>query len=1267
MDDYAYKDDEKDDEVNPFTYDRTTPYILVAALHFQPTVTKCAFSFLSDPWQFYMQMDMEHTNSQTPIGYQTCAILLNNYKELICFGERAEIEYADICLHDNEDDFYLFSQFTTKLHNKKKNISRDMMLEDVSGKPLLACLVFELYIKALTNFLKDELYKKGLPNNGIRWVIALSAEVSESGKRFIKSCVEQTAIPASQCMLVTESEAAFTFCLKFLQIDHNQTFQDGRDYMIVNLEDCGADITVVRKEKHQLKEKYRTKCRDFVRTSIHESHETRKRDFKSLVENSRFSENVRMTKDKMCVDIEILRTLLKPTIEKVESLFETDFDEYKNETKEMDIVIVGGFADYKILQEVVRKRFLTKRIYIPESPEHVVVQGAVLCGCYPYQYIRSLSSEECYWVAKLEESSSLSGAFITYSLKFNGNLFKIGTAGVLTKLLLGNPELNEQHGKYTSSQTQLNEMENKGEPEDVPLQKIDQLPIKKQQVKTSLISKQPTSVWRPKVPPKPDASKIKWYAKHKKGEEHYASNQNFRKIENPSAGRPQLPPKPDLKKLKAFQKRPVYTAHSIQQDILDKIKKGSYIMNVAPSDLVDFGGQKSFDMTHQLFIQHKGTFILMFNGRKGLNTELDEYPQGNVTAGSILEHWINSILTYCNKTDDKMPRIIFAATHGDKFSEDTLVDIAFQQSTWGQRMPIVWVPLDLQIADLRLNGLKIITKKRVLEINKSNREFALTERRVEDFLLVQHSIGKLLYFDEPSLKDFIVIQPSAMVNILRAFITDRMFWPKEGAIRNILENLASTGVLKKTDLFSLWSQPAFADILTDDKTKEYTVHMLLHLDILVEPKRYSEKDIASELFLVPCMVKEKIPQKLQKTETDQNTICIAYHLKDTVVPSALSFKLIGAAISIWPLKVIDNRFCLYFQAAIMDANDQNELLIYVEGQRIVACLRNKVSKQLISPDLATTTQESLTLALERILQFYRRSFGTKDSRTNSDLMEVELGEICNGETCLIPLVDAKQLTHWCCGSRKEHETKIPLNWVYDKKPEVCDNKLLNLLVKTSTIAAIASLDGLKSETLLLRPNDQHFVQLARTIGISDFYNFFIHLGMAKSDYDNLNFRYFSNPMDFMLMGLFDWRDKTESDKSMASFEDLQKALSAIERQHYLCQVCREDHSLVEIAQNRLQVSPPDHVIKMLTDKKMIGDCVVHLGVELGLSIGNIKETMHNYPRDLNGQIYNLLVKWTDDWEKSNRSKPTIYRLMVVLKRIKAAEGLAFVKTTYDVK
>ncbi|VDI69489.1 Hypothetical predicted protein, partial [Mytilus galloprovincialis] len=70
----------------------------------------------------------------------------------------------------------------------------------------------------------------------------------------------------------------------------------------------------------------------------------------------------------------------------------------------------------------------------------------------------------------------------------------------------------------------------------------------------------------------------------------------------------------------------------IKSDILKEVSTGQYKIKIAPSDLIDFGGQKSFDMTHQLSIQHSGSFLLMFDGRFGLHDQLDEYPKG-VTAG----------------------------------------------------------------------------------------------------------------------------------------------------------------------------------------------------------------------------------------------------------------------------------------------------------------------------------------------------------------------------------------------------------------------------------------------------------------------------------------------------------------------------------------------------------------------------------------------------------------------------------------------------------
>lgn len=70
---------------------------------------------------------------------------------------------------------------------------------------------------------------------------------------------------------------------------------------------------------------------------------------------------------------------------------------------------------------------------------------------------------------------------------------------------------------------------------------------------------------------------------------------------------------------------------SIKEHIREEILQGNYKMNIAPSDLVDFGGQKSYDMTHQLFIQCKGTFVLMFDGRYGLYDALEEYKPNEIT------------------------------------------------------------------------------------------------------------------------------------------------------------------------------------------------------------------------------------------------------------------------------------------------------------------------------------------------------------------------------------------------------------------------------------------------------------------------------------------------------------------------------------------------------------------------------------------------------------------------------------------------------------
>ena len=126
-----------------------------------------------------------------------------------------------------------------------------------------------------------------------------------------------------------------------------------------------------------------------------------------------------------------------------------------------------------------------------------------------------------------------------------------------------------------------------------------------------------------------------------------------------------------------------------------------------------------------------------------------------------------------------------------------LVEVAFRQNSWGIRMPMAWVPLDLQFSEMRSNKTTLISKEVLIDLNRSNEDLALTDTQIEYFLKVQHSLGKILYFDQHGLEKFIIVQPQSLVNILRSFITDELFWPQEKGLRDILLTMINTGEIAK--------------------------------------------------------------------------------------------------------------------------------------------------------------------------------------------------------------------------------------------------------------------------------------------------------------------------------------------------------------------------------------------------------------------------------------------------------------------------------------
>jgi hypothetical protein len=91
-------------------------------------------------------------------------------------------------------------------------------------------------------------------------------------------------------------------------------------------------------------------------------------------------------------------------------------------------------------------------------------------------------------------------------------------------------------------------------------------------------------------------------------------------------------------------------------------------------------------------------------------------------------------------------------------------------------------------------------------------------------------------------------------------MTSVVGWPKDEELKGILETLRETGEITNKNLLKLWSQEKFHQHMPNGDFKEFIIQILVHLDILGEPKHYEPE----ESYLVPCMVIHGPPTPLAR-------------------------------------------------------------------------------------------------------------------------------------------------------------------------------------------------------------------------------------------------------------------------------------------------------------------------------------------------------------------------------------------------------------------
>ncbi|XP_063417169.1 uncharacterized protein LOC134699495 [Mytilus trossulus] len=708
------------------------------------------------------------------------------------------------------------------------------------------------------------------------------------------------------------------------------------------------------------------------------------------------------------------------------------------------------------------------------------------------------------------------------------------------------------------------------------------------------------------------------------------------------------------------------TKEEIRRKMEKVLKSGKYKMKVGRLIFWDFGGQYVYLTTHQTFMTFRALFLVVFDGSKDLHEQVPDvmcFPGQHMTPtpAVFLQYWVNSILTYCKVVYAGIPKILFVATHKDKVSPEnvetrreelysgieelfkdhegqhhlvlrplifvnaknqddpeigvlkkSITELTFDHPCWGERMPNACVPLELEIAELVAEGKQIMPLAEVKELNAISEVSVLSPEQLTDFLHFQHSLGKIVYFDTPQLRDNVIISPLLMVEVMRSFITDVEFWPKEEKTRKTFKKMSINGMIQKLDLYQIWEQEEFRQILP---FREYIFDMLIHLDIVSEQRRYDTKTgsrLPVEHFFVPCMLTQRHDTDYLTHEcTPERTLSLAFVFKGTIIPPALPNRLICACLIMWTLKEYRGRKLMFSGFVGLSVDKEHDIVICVEGNKILLYLVHKRSKGLIIPEIATSVRECLFITLERISEFYHSTIHCK----TSNKLPFHTEYSCSKLSCFSPDEKIGVETKECfC----KHGENIKHYWsIWNQKEErvQCDSDCT----------------GLSVDALCQAPSNPELLRFSITCTKRMIHDLALHLGMEEMEWCDMEDNYPDNAQIVKFLTLVYLKEKNS-----AKFADLEKGLRKLEiTTHKLCMVKRRKRVKSSIPGDILDCIPTDEILDKVAP--LIGNMVFQLGTELGLSVTDIENIKVKYNRDSPAQNKEVLFTW----RKDRGVKPTL--------------------------
>ncbi|XP_063411539.1 uncharacterized protein LOC134694458 [Mytilus trossulus] len=697
---------------------------------------------------------------------------------------------------------------------------------------------------------------------------------------------------------------------------------------------------------------------------------------------------------------------------------------------------------------------------------------------------------------------------------------------------------------------------------------------------------------------------------------------------------------------------------------------------IAPIIIWDFGGHDVFYSTHQTFLTYRAIYIIVLDGSRTLDDpcQHEQYVPGKSgpkTAKDYLRFWINAIVTYCKGSIECYPKIMIVLTHKDQvkhneveqrrnklFSDikqmfkqtqimnqlviedmifvnakdkydtemakikSTIIRESERQPTWGERLPKCFIPLELEFKSLIKHKIPLITLGHLKKINSQQPIRPLSDLELRLFLKFQHSIGKVLYFDEHNLNNHVILAPTHLINAFKSIITDRKFSEGDRTREELWDVMSKTGVISKKIIRQVWKKKKYLKFYKD---KEYLLDVMTHLDILVDPKRYDNdrKRIPADFYYIASMVRTNDDSGyLQSASFTHRSITIAFQSTSLMIPPALSFRFISYCLYVWAVKKYGqtNKDMLFHRSALFTIDPSLDLHILCEDERIIARLVHARTNSLIMRDLASSITECLNSALEKISQLYIRA--SSDQHYTSDASFITR-ICCNSpdNPCVLQVREVPNIGEiWICPAHGiEHKIHIITSWFSRKNEDKCD----------------AGCPVTNEDFLKVTPSDIHLRRMSLLYSRDNVRELAIRLGLSTTAVDNMLDT--DDPRKWNFEVLRQCRNSVNM-----TFNHIKEAIEASGQHsiHRLCKLVKGGSIDFETQREMWDLVPVDEHIDRLAP--LVGNNSLPFLIELGMEFQTWEQICYRQnERDLVRLNKDIFEEWRNKFCTKHSLKPTL--------------------------